>query len=65
LGSIYNNFYDKNKLEIETIVIDNNSSDNTAAVIENFIKINLFGIMKISDLLRVATRESKNLQGII
>jgi hypothetical protein len=39
LGSIYNNFYDKNKLEIETIVIDNNSSDNTAAVIENFIKI--------------------------
>jgi len=39
LGSIYNTFYDPGKLKIETIVIDNNSSDNSVQVIENFIKV--------------------------
>ncbi|MFA5405294.1 MAG: glycosyltransferase family 2 protein [Ignavibacteria bacterium] len=39
LGSIYNEFYDESKLKVETIVIDNNSDDNSVAVIENFIKI--------------------------
>jgi GT2 family glycosyltransferase len=39
LGSIYNEFYDESKLKIQTIVIDNKSSDNSAIVVENFIKI--------------------------
>lgn len=39
LGSIYNEHYDEEKLKIETIVIDNKSSDNSVAVTENFIKI--------------------------
>jgi GT2 family glycosyltransferase len=39
LGSIYNNFYDESKLKVQTIVVDNNSSDNSVAVVENFIKV--------------------------
>jgi len=39
LGSIYNEFYDESKLKIQSIIVDNNSSDNSVAVVENFIKI--------------------------
>jgi len=39
LGSIYNTYYDESKLKIQTVVVDNKSSDNSAAVVGNFIKI--------------------------
>jgi len=39
LGSIYNEHYDESKLKVQTIVVDNNSSDNSASVVENFIKV--------------------------
>lgn len=39
LGSIYNQFYDESKLKIEAIIVDNNSMDNSVAVVENFKKI--------------------------
>jgi GT2 family glycosyltransferase len=39
LGSIYNEFYDESQLKVETIVVDNKSSDNSISVIESFIRI--------------------------
>lgn len=39
LGSIYNEYYNESELKIETIIVDNNSSDNSVTVIENFIRI--------------------------
>lgn len=38
LSSIYNPSYNESELKIETIVVDNNSSDKSIEVIENFIK---------------------------
>jgi GT2 family glycosyltransferase len=39
LGSIYNTYYDENKLKIQTVVVDNNSSDNTVHAVDSYIKI--------------------------
>jgi GT2 family glycosyltransferase len=39
LGSIYGHYFDESVLPVETIVVDNDSLDNTVSVVENFIKI--------------------------
>jgi GT2 family glycosyltransferase len=39
LGSIYGQYFDESVLPVETIIVDNDSMDNTVAVVENFIKI--------------------------
>lgn len=39
LGSIYNSFHDESILKVQTLVVDNNSSDNSASVVENFMKV--------------------------
>lgn len=49
LGSIYNNFYDESKLKVQTIVVDNNSSDNSVAVVDNFIKVFPYDIKLIKN----------------
>jgi GT2 family glycosyltransferase len=49
LGSIYNAEYDESKLKVETIVVDNNSADNSVVVIEHFIKIFPYNIKLIKN----------------
>ena len=49
LGSIYNADYDESKLKVETIVVDNNSADNSVVVIEHFIKIFPYNIKLIKN----------------
>lgn len=49
LGSIYNSFYNESVLKIETIVVDNKSSDNSIAIIENFIKANPHNVKLIKN----------------
>ncbi|MBI5402753.1 MAG: glycosyltransferase family 2 protein [Ignavibacteriae bacterium] len=39
LGSIYNSFHDESILKVQTVVVDNYSSDNSASVVENFMKV--------------------------
>jgi len=49
LGSIYNEHYDESKLKVQTIVVDNKSSDNSTAVVENFIKVFPYDIRLIKN----------------
>jgi GT2 family glycosyltransferase len=63
LGSIYNDLYDESKLKIETIVIDNKSSDNTVSAIENFIRIFPYDIKLIKNTENLGFTKGCN-QGI-
>ncbi len=49
LGSIYNSFYNESVLRIETIVVDNKSSDNSAAIVESFIRANPYNVRLIKN----------------
>lgn len=49
LGSIYNSFYNESVPKIETIVVDNKSSDNSVAVVESFIKANPHNVKLIKN----------------
>lgn len=49
LGSVYNESYDESDLKIETIVIDNKSSDNTISVVENFKRIFPYDVKVINN----------------
>jgi GT2 family glycosyltransferase len=63
LGSIYSQNYEKSVLEVETIVVDNNSSDNSVAVIENYIKIFPFDVKLIKNTVNYGFTKGCN-QGI-
>lgn len=49
LGSIYRSKYNESLLSVETIVVDNNSADNTVAAVESFIKIFPYNVKLIKN----------------
>jgi GT2 family glycosyltransferase len=63
LGSIYNDYYDESKLKIQTIVVDNKSSDNSIIVVENFIKIFPYDVRLIKNTENLGYTKGCN-QGI-
>jgi GT2 family glycosyltransferase len=63
LGSIYNADYDESKLKVETIIVDNNSADNSVSVIEHFIKIFPYNIKLIKNTENLGYTKGCN-QGI-
>ncbi|MCX6159809.1 MAG: glycosyltransferase family 2 protein [Ignavibacteriae bacterium] len=49
LSSIFNNLPKTKKFELETIIVDNNSSDKTLALIDNYIKLYEYEIKLIKN----------------